>query len=487
MAPMRMRINALLTMLGTSRAAGRSMRSLGVLLAAAVMVLSTPSDAAEGTFTPRVLLGQHWTDNVSLAPKGLKESEWITELKPGFSLALDRPQATAEFDYDLQALWYADNSEFNDAYHQALGKGTFILVPESLFIDAYTRYDQQNIDPGGQIDFSNLFDTQNRTDVFVYGASPYHVRRWGNRVESLVRYRYQAVKFANTDEAAIDLQDSDTHFMSVALGSPTAQPGISWQTRGSYSITEFDEAPDFEYARVALELGVPVGLRARATVTAGRESDVEEDPSGGGLDSTFWYVGFEWAPSELQQLSGRVGERYFGTALELHWTRLGSLGEIGLDYTEEPNTSSGVLGEEDMFVPGFRPGGVPGLDTRVFLRKSLVGRLTYDLPRTTIGGRMHFDRLIYDDDAGGTERYYGATLNCDWQFAPRTALGASISLDRRKFQAGENDQMEFGVAVTRTLSRTLSGSLRAVHQSLNSEQIDDYRVNRVSLYLTGQF
>ena len=72
--------------------------------------------------------------------------------------------------------------------------GNVALVPDSLFLDAFARYDQQAVNIGGRTASSNLFQTDNRTDYFVYGASPYHVGRWSDWGESLVRYQYQAVR-----------------------------------------------------------------------------------------------------------------------------------------------------------------------------------------------------------------------------------------------------------------------------------------------------
>src|SRR5690606_11909871 len=98
---------------------------------------------------------------------------------------------------------------------------------------------------------------------------PYHVGRWGSWGESLVRYQHQAVRYSNTDSAAAAVEDSDSNTVSASLGSPAAARGFSWQTSGSYTRTEFDEAREFEYARAALDVGVPVGLRTRLTGTYG--------------------------------------------------------------------------------------------------------------------------------------------------------------------------------------------------------------------------
>ena len=459
-------------------------------IALAVVALAAPAavGAAPWEFTPRVAAGQLWTDNIRLAPDGLEESDWITELRPGFTLGTEGPRVRLDLDYDLQALWFNDFSELDDTYHQLDGNGNFVLLPESLFVDAFARYDQQNVDTSGRMTFNNLFDTDNRTDTFVYGASPYHVGRWGGWGESLVRYQYQGVRHSSTDPGAPTIEDSDTNAVSASLGSPVAARGTSWRVDGSYNRTEFEESREFEYTRVALDIGVPVGLRTRLTGTVGQESDVEEDPSQGGLDSSFWYAGFAWQPSELQSLEARVGQRFFGTAWELHWRRRGSRGELMLDYTEEPSTSAGVLGDSGIFVPGTPPGGVGSLNARVFLQKRLSGSAGYEFVRSTVTARVFSDRREYQDAVGGTEKSIGAALEYDWDAAPRTSVGLVANWQRTEPESDRRDNYsELAASLTRSVTRTLSAILRVSHFQRYSDVDDDYQANMVSAFLQASF
>ena len=463
-------------------------RGRAVSVAAGLFLAVSPAGAADWDFTPRVALGQTWTDNISLAADGFEESEWITEFTPGFLLEVEGQRVEAELNYDLQALWYADNSDFNDIYHQLDGVADFVLWPESLYLDTFARFDQENVDAAGPVAYSNLFETNNRTDTLVFGASPYHVARWGGWAESLLRYDYQTVRYSNTDEGTFAPEDSDTNGVTALFGSPSQSRGFSWRTSGSYTRTDFDESPEFEYARVALDVGVPVGLRTRVTATAGQESDVEEDSSAGGLDTGFWYVGLAWEPSELQSLEARVGSRFFGTAWEANWRRRGSRGELVLDYSEEPTTSSGVLGEGDVPETGFRPGGTPTLDTRVFLLKRFSANASYELTRSTLVARVYTDRRQFQDAAGGTEKAYGATLSYDWEAAVRTQVGMTLDWESREFEFDRQDDFgELTLRLTRQLSRALSGVLRASHFLRNSDAEEDYRVNQVSLSVEASF
>jgi hypothetical protein len=460
-----------------------------MLKVAAGALLASQAGAADWTFEPRVSLGQTWTDNVNLEPEDAEESEWITELKPGFSLALENPRAQAQLDYDLQALWFDESSELDDVFHQGRGTGNFVLAPDNVFLDVFGRYEQQTIDPAGRMALNNFFNTENRTDTLVLVVSPYHFGRWGSWGESLVRYQYQDVRYLNTDETAINLRDSDTHAVHAALGSPQARRGFSWRASGSRETTDFEVSAGFKYSRAALELGMPIGLRSRLTATGGRESDVAADPTKGGLDSTYWYVGYAWEPSELESLEARVGDRYFGTAWELRWIRRGSQGELSLDYNEEPTTSAGVLGDSSMFEPGYRPIGIARLDTRVFLRKRLSARASYRFVRSTLAARLYSDRREYEDSLDGTEKYHGAAVSFDWDLATRTRLGSTVDWSQRQFgsDAGTDDHVELSLRLTRELTRLMSAVLRGSHFRRDSDDRFDYQANQVSLTVLAQF
>lgn len=458
-------------------------------LAAACFLFPTVAGAAQWEFEPRVALAQTWTDNVRLAADGLEEDEWVTELRPGFSLTGEGPRVNLSLDYDLQALWFADTSNLDDVFHQANGRGNFMLAPESLFLDVFLRLDQQNIDTSGRMGFSNLFETGNRTDALVFGASPYHVGRYGNWAESLVRFDYQGVRYQNSDTTTISIEDADTQAVSGWFGSPERARGMSWRARASYSRTEFEQASEFEYGQAALELGVPVGLRTRLTAVGGVESDVAEDSSIGGFDASFWSVGFAWSPDELQSLEASIGDRYYGTAYSASYVRRGSRGNLELSYEETPTTAGLQLGDEGIFDPELGPGGTATLDTRVFLSKRFSASARYDFTRSAIRARVYQESRDYEDGSDESEDVVGATVRLDWDFAPRTRLGFSVDLEQRDFGGaeGQDDYLDFSLQLARQISRTLTGVVRVGHFKRDSEVREEYSANLATVSLEGRF
>ena len=464
----------------------------GALSAALAMTLAAgPAAAAEWDFTPRLGASATWTDNVTAAGKGDEESEFITALEPGFRLGVQGPRADLSLDYRAQALWYNDNSDFDDVFHNLHGTGLFTLVPNHFFLDAFARYDQENIDPGGRVSTGNFFRTGNRTDAAVFGISPWYQSRLGDWGEANLRYRYQAVNFRNTDATDLRVRDSDTQSIFGRLGSRQGRPGLSWETRASYSLTDFDAGSEFEYGQAALELGYPVGVRSHVTATLGVESDVASDPTKGGFDESFWYLGYRWEPTDRQRLEARIGERYYGNAYEFSWTRQGTRGDLSVSYTETPTTANQRLFDGEGAFSGGRP-GLPALDTGVFLSKRLSGRITYNLVRTQLSANVYFDqreRQGVDPLGARDDEVWGTRLAADWNVAPRTRANFFTRYEDRSVRGSDvsSDLVELGASVRRDLTRTMFTQLRVTHVRRNLETRDDYRVNAVTLSVGAEF
>jgi hypothetical protein len=441
-------------------------------------------------FTPRVTAGVTWTDNVR-ASSSNEESEFIVVLEPGFHLSSESARTQLDLDYSAQGLWYADNSDLNDVFHNLYGTGLFTLVPNHFFLDAFARYDQVHIDPGGRLTSGNLIRTGNRSDAAVYGLSPWYQTRFGRWAEATARYRYQAVNYTNTDPTSFRVRDSDTHSVSAQLGSLRGRPGLSWLTSASYSWTDYDQAGEFEYGRAALDLGYPVGPRTRLTGTFGVESDVANDPAAGGFDAEFWYLGVQWEPTALQSVEARVGNRFYGTAYDFSWARRGARGDLSVSYSENPTTPNQSLFTGDGAFSGGRP-GTPWLDAGVYLSKRLNGRLTYRLARTELSALVYAERRERLDDDPlllRDDRVAGVQLGADWAVAPRTVFNLSTRYEQRDARADDrsSDLIELSASLRRDLTAQMYAEARAGHAQRNLATRDDYQVNAVSIYVGMTF
>lgn len=79
--------------------------------------------AGEWRFNTYLDLAEVYTDNVSLAPAGAEESEFITQISPGVSLNGQSGRAKLDLNYRLQNLIYGHDVTRNNSNHQLLANG----------------------------------------------------------------------------------------------------------------------------------------------------------------------------------------------------------------------------------------------------------------------------------------------------------------------------------------------------------------------------
>jgi len=305
--------------------------------------LAATGAGAETRIEPRLGVGAAYVSNVRLAPPGEEEHDWVGELKPGITITHDSARLRLDLDYDFQALFYAENGDFDDQFNTFAGTGTAILVPDRFFVDLDGRYDQRNVDPGGPATTSNLYRTGNRTDLGSWQVSPWYRQPFGDLAEGTLRYTYGQYNFRNVDDEAQNLPDSNLDDSSqqrvdVGFGSPEGATGWTWRLDYLNSNVNYDNSDDYKYERAGAELGIPVAKRNHFLLAGGVETDFEGDPAEGGLDGSWWNVGWLWRPTDRQMVEARVGDRFWGNDYLFRWTRKGARGDLSLKYEELPGS-----------------------------------------------------------------------------------------------------------------------------------------------------
>ena len=453
-----------------------------------VLSLLATAAAAETVFEPTVSISETYASNIALAPRGAERHDWISEVRPGFALRRDAPRFSYDLDYELQALFYKQDGDRDDVFHDFIGTGSGELIEDRLFLDLGGRYDQRNIDPANRQATSNLFDTDNRTDVASLSISPWLQQPIGERANATARYTWYKTDYRNSDDTSGNIQDSDTTRIDLGLSTPES---ARWIWRLDYFTTEvdYDEAVDFQYERGGGEFGVPVAPRSQALLAAGRESNLEEGRDNGGLDETWWTVGWRWLPTSRQTLELRVGDRYFGNTYDVIWRRSGTRGELGLEYHEAATTSNALEFGGAPVAPGSGYGDTR-IDTRAYLSKRLAGLLTWETSRSDWRLRIYRDARDFvgdaepDDDFTKDEEVLGIRADWRWQAFARTSLATGVWWEEQELEQGDANGGQLSVALIRRISRTLEGRLAVFRLLKNSEVIDDYRDTSATLELT---
>lgn len=452
------------------------------------------ASAADWDFEPRLEASEIYRSNVNLAPSDQEDDDWITNLMPGFTAALEGANNRASLSYSMQGLIFKNDSDQNDVYHKFLGDGNFQLVDDKIFLDIAGRYGQENIDPARRVALDNTFDTDNRTDVGTLQVTPWWRQPVGNMAESVVRYTYSRVDYFNTDDTSTDVENSYTNRIDWTL-EDSSQSRVGWQTWYYYQRTEFDDAPEFEFQRAELELSYAVGSKTQILATGGRESEVDEDPTRANLGATFWSGGFAWQPTSLQSLEAKVGHRFYGTSYEFHWKRTGSRGELSVDYNEQPSTANTAQFDDATFLPDGGRLGAPRLDPEVYVNKRLTAAFRYSFSRSDIEVRVYRDERDYgeieDNTDQGDEKFTGVTSDFTWALFPRTSLVLGVDWEKQELDesdgGGDNHLGNFTLELRRQLRPAMALSLIGGRYIRNSDDEFDYRDNSGILKFSATF
>ncbi|MFW2405596.1 MAG: TIGR03016 family PEP-CTERM system-associated outer membrane protein, partial [Gammaproteobacteria bacterium] len=302
-----------------------------------VMWLSPWNEAASADYGAEIALVEGYTSNIFLAPEGFEQSEWLTVIVPRFYTDLERPQYDLEFDYRMEALFYSDLSEFNEAYSDLWARGSFDLVDEKLSLMGLTRFTQVNIDPEGRLPDNNVNLTGNRSDAFAWEIGP----RWNQPLlgnsEVDAHYYVGTINYDDADTQGVTTQRAEIWFRTL---DRSATP-VTYELFYRYQNYDYDVTGVTQFQRLYLELSYSERPLFQPTVIVGSESNLVTND--GLLDEPYWEAGFRSAVRS-NIFEAFYGRRFYGPTYRLRWTRTTQKSDFWADYRETQQTpESGAI------------------------------------------------------------------------------------------------------------------------------------------------
>ncbi len=445
-------------------------------------------------------VAETYTDNVTLASDENAESDFITQVVPSLEACANSGRIRAALSYQLQALYYQNNSEFNDIYNHVTGETSIEVVPSRLYLDANTSYGQTVINPRNTFSRTNLQRPGNRTSAWLTNVSPYALQGLGPVGLATLRYRYGLAEYGD------DLPGTTLHGVYFNVTSPPENSLWSWQAnvfsqRVERSDGDFDaffddsdifDGDDFDnedgrttyFDRATLDLGYQLTNSLTLLALGGVENRFNPDGSTDRLSEPLWNAGFRWI-SGANSLEARYGERYYGSNYFVEAARRGPNFDFSLNYQEEMTMSGlsqlngGALGGVGS-VGGFRQPSTSLLDRGVFLQKRLLATLGYDtaFTRTTLRA-YDVTRDFVQLDSG--EDFYGADLQVEYAAGVRTSVTPHMSWQHRDYDTNaEADIAEAGIRLTYLLAPKAQAALGYSHGWRNAEtESGSYEENRI--------
>ena len=474
-------------------------RDLPRLLIAACLFLLVIDNlqAAEWRFRPQLSVIETFSDNITLTPDG--ESDFVTDISPGFTLNGQGRRFFLNVFYNLQYLNYARNSDSNrfNNFLQVLGNGE--VAEDLFFVDVRSTIRPENVSNRANTANSTISITDNVSEVYTFGISPYLTHRFASFMEGEARYSFDRVEYEESSRS-----DSSTNAVYLNLKSGRAFQAFTWNTfyRWRQEDPEVGQVVTFQ----RIEGSGSYGFNRKAALIFGTGYEDNEFLTLGTTDTTAitWLAGVRLTPNPRTLLEGGAQNRFFGTAPYLNMRYTGNRTAFGLNYSEDVTTNNQVRSNQT-FVPLLDPFGSPILDpdtgdavqipidtssirNEVLVIRKLDGTLAFRGQRTDVGFTLFGTRR--DFQFSPDEDVYGVTAFATRRLSSRTSVRLSGRTNRSEFDGPtpNRTQWQVGVDFNRQFSNDFSGRIGLFHITQDSKDSSlSYDENRVTLGITKIF
>jgi uncharacterized protein (PEP-CTERM system associated) len=495
-------------------------------------LVATTTWGADWKFASKMTLSERYSDNVNLSGNGLEQSDWITEITPGFTLRRDGARLKANVDYSLQGLLYANGSASNKVSNNLNGRVNAELTPDWFYLDATARMSQQINSLTGGIGVGDSVGIANTTSVGAYTLSPYIKHRFGSAATVEARVSREGVFIG--DSALSDT--ASTRYTLSALSGNSFIP-LSWGA--NYSRTDTtnsgvgaaDTGSEQASLNARYRLSKKFGLLASASMEKNDFTGVSataKDYSSYGLgafytpsrkismdalynhsnDGNFLSGNLTFSPTPRTVIKASSTKRAFGRSYSLNLTHRTRFSNWGLSYQDALTTSQqqylNYLGTVYVCSDGkvYLPADLPASgnctpvaitsqtqDNRTYLAKNLIGTVSYSLRRNTWQLSL-FDNQREFQGAPSNDTTRG--LQASWSLRPSAhttyTLTGGMSRNESSTSSLQDDLWNLGLVATHQFQKKVTGSLEARHQERKSNLVTgDYSENSVAARLNMSF
>jgi len=468
------------------------------------LLISVPSPlayAAQWTIQPLLEVAETYSDNIELAPSGLEEDDFVTEINPGLVVRGAGRRLTLDLGYRLQNLLFANNSDSNSTNHQLFANVAAELLREHLFLDARASVGQENFSDLGSRQSDNLSLAGDRGDVITYSVSPYWRQRFRDLAEAQVRFTYDDVSGDNDDVSGSSLA------VNANLTSGTRFGRWGWDVRydrhevsdqvegGTANSVDNDGGPDFETfdGEANYRLTRQLGIFAAGGFESNDFASVDQDTGG-----VTWRIGANWRPSRNTELEAFYGDRFFGSTWGMDFSHRSRRTTWSAGYHEEVRQTRNLLLDRALFTLADTPqeeitnpideedpvlisGNLPTFSNEVFIDKTFTGGVDIDLRRMTLSLRG-FNTTREFQLSGAAEDQFGTLMTLDRRLSRATTALVSIEWDRIDFQQFErrDDTVNFRMGILHQFGRHISGFIEyGFLDRSSSEQGSEFTENRI--------
>ncbi|MCB2114055.1 MAG: hypothetical protein R3C42_05270 [Parvularculaceae bacterium] len=262
-----------------------------------------------------------YTDNISLAPDGLRDGEFAAGVSTDASAIYSNNRFTGIFDGTLDVSYLTDQSEI--VASQDIGAvGTATIADNLFYVDLGASSSRQLAGEDARFSHNVNAGRNQRVNVHDFAVSPYLNRRFGDGSAVELRYRFaQAFIESNSTNLNRTIFDRNSRTQEVVA---TYDSGRALD-RLNVALTAYGNRTrdygaqllqDYEYERGTLQGDFQFGLSDRFALagsigydevdTSAPTNFISEDE----LSGVFWDAGFRLTPGRKTDILLKYGRRY---------------------------------------------------------------------------------------------------------------------------------------------------------------------------------
>lgn len=483
---------------------GRAVPATRLWVAAICLAAATGARGVD--ITGAVSAGAIYSDNINLAPDGQEDGDLVYRVDPSIAVSSIGTRYTFNLDYTLEALFYQDQADSEEIYHQGTATLDLALIEETLFLNTLAAISQVVVDPEQPFSQSNITQISNRADATRYQVGP----QWKQDIYgTALDVRYDVGHVDYDDDL---LQDGDYTKFRTDWTGPEKERGLTWDLHHEYVEYDYEISPEAVRQLAEARLVYELGSGWAPFVSAGLESDVK-DRTDASLEDGIWRAGVRRQTARTN-FEAFVGDRSFGSTWGARLERQygADTGDIfRIAYRETPRTSEELDAtlEKPVTAPGTPPPPVPPLPGvppdpvapgtgQFYLSKRGDLLLARTFGRSAASVNVFYEDTENLEDATPEDsddtRQTGVALLWTYDIGPRTEAGLDGYFVARDFSrvAGEDDGdnlLAIRARLTYALgARTaLVGYVGREERSGSEEPASNYTENQVGISVSRTF
>jgi len=462
-----------------------------------LILLSETVLAADWRFRPRVTVRETYSDNINNSATD-PESDFVTDISPGFTLNGVGRRFYLNVYYNLQYLNYLRDTSNDRFYNQFQIVSNGEISEDLFFVDLYGSVGQSIITNRANTPNSTISVSDNITNTYNFGISPYLVHRFGNYMDGEARYTYNALDNSTGNS------DSQSHSVLLDLTSGDHFETLTWNTFYSYYREIPERGQDVTFQRVQLNGRYHFNRRVALMFGTGYEDNEFITLNNEDTTAVTWLAGISLRPNSRTLIEGGAENRFFGVAPFFNATYQNERTALAFNFYEDVTTTNSTRSAQvlvpltDAFGnPILDPntGDViqiaidsPGIQNEVLVQRVFNGSIAVRGRRTTVGVNLFYTQRDYQ--ISPNEDVYGAGLTGNRQLSRKTNLRAWFTGTRSEFDGPtpNRTQYQIGAGVNFQFTRDFIGSADVMHIWQDSDDSNfDYDENRLTLMLTKYF